>query len=403
VLGSLLVTVALVAAPGQARLVLPVVGIVAGHPAVASIVVSGRGSHAVPRIRFAGSLTARTVTATARKAARRGTYRVRFTLPLPGRWVYRITVGRNTVGSGSLDVRVDSHLPGAEASAICAGAGQFWPTETLAVDFGSPWVVCKDIGWLLRLQPSTAFRLGGPNLIAVTSGFGSIWTLDGSRAGALTRIDPSTNGFPARIEVGTSAPYNVWAGAGSIWVAGDQAAEIVRIDPRTNAVVAHIAVGDGPADLAFDGADVYVIDHRDRTLFRIDAHTNTSHLVARIPGDAPERLVLAAGHLWITGRGTDLLEVDPDNGNVLRTIEIGAGGIDLAASGDTLWVPSRNSEVDARGFPTMEALRRVDARSGTVTASVAATGPLDVHGLVADDAGVWLADNTHGVLYRVSR
>jgi hypothetical protein len=113
-------------------------------------------------------------------------------------------------------------------------------------------------------------------------------------------------------------------------------------------------------------------------------------------------MVWVNGHLWITGRGTDLLEVDPENGNVLRTIEIGAGGIDVVADGDTLWVPSRNSEVDARGFPTMEALRRVDAKSGAVT-SVLTSGPLDVHGLVATDGAVWLADNTHGVLYRVAR
>jgi YVTN family beta-propeller protein len=403
VLGSLLVAAALVAAPGPARLVLPPAGIVAGKQATATLVVRGKAPRTTPRVRFAGSFTNTILTATARKTARRGTYSVRFTIPLPGRWVYAISIGRARIGSGGLDVRVDSHLPGAEASAICAGAGQFWPTETLAVDFGSPWVVCKDIGWLLRLQPETGFRLGGQNLTGVTSGFGSVWALDGSRTGTLHRIDPSTNALPARIEVGTSAPYNVWAGAGSMWVADGQGAEIVRIDPATNAVVAHIAVGDGPADLAFDGSDVYVIDHRDRTLFRVDAHTNTSHLVATIPGDAPERMVWVNGHLWITGRGTDLLEVDPDNGAVLRTIEIGAGGIDVVADGDSIWVPSRNSEVDARGFPTMEALRRVDAKSGAVTSAVLASGPLDVHGLVATDGAVWLADNTHGVLYRVAR
>jgi hypothetical protein len=114
-------------------------------------------------------------------------------------------------------------------------------------------------------------------------------------------------------------------------------------------------------------------------------------------------MVFAARHLWITGRGTDLLEVDPNTGAVLRTVEIGAGGIDVVAAGDTLWVPSRNDEVDVRGFPTMEALRRIDARSGAVSASIGASAPLDVHGLVADDSGVWLADNTHGVLYRLRR
>jgi YVTN family beta-propeller protein len=299
-------------------------------------------------------------------------------------------------------VRVDSHLPGAQASPICAGAGAFWPTETLAVDFGSPWVACKENGLLLRVEPRNLVRLGGSTLIGVTSGFGSVWALDGSRSGRLLRIEPATNVVAASIDVGTSAPYNVWAGAGSIWVAGDQGAEIVRIDPATNAVVAHIPVGDGPADLAFDGSTVYVIDHRDKTLFRIDAHDNASRVVATIPGDAPERMVLVGGELWITGRGTDLHEVDPGSGRVLRTIEIGAGGIDVVASGDTLWVPSRNDEADARGFPTMAVLRRVDAHSGAVT-SLAASAPLDVHGLVADDGGVWLADNTRGVLYRVAR
>jgi hypothetical protein len=114
-------------------------------------------------------------------------------------------------------------------------------------------------------------------------------------------------------------------------------------------------------------------------------------------------MVFVDGHLWITGRGTDLLEVDPDNGKVLRTVDIGASGIDVVASGETLWVPSRSAEIDMRGFPTMETLRRVDARSGAVTASFLASAPLDVHGLVADDSGVWLADNTHGVLYRLRR
>jgi len=53
----------------------------------------------------------------------------------------------------------------------------------------------------------------------------------------------------------------------------------------------------------------------------------------------------------------------------------------------------------------MAMFQRVDARSGTVTASIATTGPLDVdvHGLVVDERGVWLADNTNGVLYRVPR
>jgi streptogramin lyase len=235
----------------------------------------------------------------------------------------------------------------------------------------------------------------------VTTGFGSVWALDGSGSGTLLRIDPSTNAVSARIDVRTTAPYNVWVGAGSVWVAGDQAGGVVRIDPAANAVAAHIPTGDGAADMTFRDQTAWVINHRDRRLVRIDGRTNQATLLALVPGDAPERLALAREHLWITGRGTDLVGVDPDTGAIVRTVEIGAGGIDVVASGDTLWVPSRNSEVDVRGFPTMEALRRVDARTGAVVQSIAASGPLDVHGLIADGAAVWLADNTHGVLYRI--
>jgi DNA-binding beta-propeller fold protein YncE len=394
----LLLFVAVALAPVHARLVPPTDTVVAAQPVTAKIVVTGVRRPA-PRVRF--TLDDAAVSVTGRRTGKRGSYSLRFTLPRGGAWTYRITVGKRTAGSGRLDVQPDSHLPGADARAICAGAGTFWPTETLALDFGSPWVACKTIGLLQRLDPPARLRLGGSSLIAVATGFGSVWALDGSGSGTLLRIDPSTNTVSARIDVRTRSPYNVWIGARSVWVAGDQAGEVVRIDPTANAVAAHIPTGDGAADMAFQGQTAWVINHRDRRLVRIEGPTNEATLVALVPGDAPERLALARGHLWITGRGTDLVEVDPDTGAILRIVEIGAGGIDVVASGDTLWVPSRNSEVDVRGLPTMEALRRVDARTGTVVQSIAASGRLDVHGLAADDSAVWLADNTHGVLYRV--
>jgi hypothetical protein len=142
--------------------------------------------------------------------------------------------------------------------------------------------------------------------------------------------------------------------------------------------------------------------HRDRTLFRIELATNAPTKLATIPGDAPERMERAAGSLWLTGRGTDLLRVNPDTGTLQQTIEIGAGGIDVVALGDGLWVPVRSAAVDPTGFPTMEALRRVSASSGTVTTIVAANGRVDVHGLGAHGAAVWIADNRAGRLYRLT-
>jgi hypothetical protein len=88
---------------------------------------------------------------------------------------------------------------------------------------------------------------------------------------------------------------------------------------------------------------------------------------------------------------------------VQRTIEIGAGGIDVVASGGALWVPSRNAAVDARGFPTMSTLRRVDQATNAVTTPARPKGRVDVHGLVPYRNGVLFADNTGGRLYAVPR
>ena len=273
---------------------------------------------------------------------------------------------------------------------------------TVAVQGKYAWVACKEQSRVTRVdtatgKTTTSLRLRGP-AIAVASGLGSVWALDSS--GTLYRINQASGRLVKRIALPVSAAYNIWTGGGSVWVADDQGAHVIRVSPKSNRVVARPQVGDGPADMAFSGTSAWVINHRDRVLSRIDLRTNRSRRVAVIPGDAPERMVWSHGALWITGRGTDLLKVDPADGSVDSRIEIGASGIDVAATGDDLWVPTRSAEVDPSGFPTMDALKKVSATSGAVSVVVAAEGRVDVHGLVAVNGVVWLADNTNGFLYR---
>lgn len=294
-------------------------------------------------------------------------------------------------------------LPGARAIKVCAAAGPYWPTMTLALSGGSAWVACKEQSRVVRVSTKTgritkSVRLRS-SAIAVRPGFRSIWALDSG--GTLYRLNPKTGKVAKRISLGVAAAYNIWIGGGSVWVADDQGASVVRVSPRTNRVVAHVRAGNGPASMAFAGGTAWVMNHRDTTLYRIDLAANRPTLLATIGHDAPERIVWAQGSLWITGRGTDLLKVDPTDGSVERTIDIGASGIDLVAAGDALWVPARSREVDQRGFPTMEALRRVSISSGAVSTVVRPTRRLDVHGLAVSLGAVWLADNRRGYLYGV--
>jgi hypothetical protein len=83
------------------------------------------------------------------------------------------------------------------------------------------------------------------------------------------------------------------------------------------------------------------------------------------------------------------------------TADIGVSGIDVAAAGETLWVPTRSAAVDASGLPTMDALKRVSATTGAVSTAFRPSAGFDVHGIATRGAAVWLADDTRGRLYRV--
>jgi streptogramin lyase len=297
-------------------------------------------------------------------------------------------------------------LPGARSIKVCAAAGPFWPTMTLALQGTTAWVACKQQSRVVRVDTRTgkttkSLRLRG-QAIAVATGLGSVWALDSG--GTLYRIAPKRAKVGKRISLGVAAAYNIWIGGGSVWVAADQGASVVRVSPESNRVVARIEAGDGPASMAFDGSTAWVVNHRDTTIDRIDLARNQSSLLTTLEGvdeRAPERMTFSHGSLWVTGRGTDLLRVDPATGAIQRTIEIGASGIDLVAAGDDLWVPTRSAEVDQRGFPTMDALKRVSMTTGAVTTVSRPTSRLDVHGLVSNAGAVWIADNHAGRLYRV--
>jgi streptogramin lyase len=297
-------------------------------------------------------------------------------------------------------------LPGARSIKVCAAAGPFWPTMTLALQGTTAWVACKQQSRVVRVNTRTgkttkSLRLRG-QVIAVATGLGSVWALDSG--GTLYRIDPKRTKVGKRISLGVAAAYNIWIGGGSVWVAADQGASVVRVSPESNRVVARVEAGDGPASMAFDGSTAWVVNHRDTTIDSIDLATNESSLFTTLGGvdeRAPERMTFSHGSLWVTGRGTDLLRVDPATGAIQQSIEIGASGIDLVAAGDDLWVPTRSAEVDQRGFPTMDALKRVSMTTGAVTTVSRPTSRLDVNGLVADAGAVWIADNRAGRLYRI--
>ena len=143
-----------------------------------------------------------------------------------------------------------------------------------------------------------------------------------------------------------------------------------------------------------------VVCHRDHTLWRLDPATNAAEKLSDLPGDTPERLTVAAGSLWATGRGTDLLRIDPATGETLETIETGVGGIELAAIDGTIWVAVAEPEADRQGLPELERLVPIDAESGELGDAVLPTEPVSVTGMATDGKALWIADVVGGRLTR---
>lgn len=296
-------------------------------------------------------------------------------------------------------------IPQARAVRACAAAGPYWPTMTLALQGHIAWVACKQQARLVRLSLPGGRRTAIVGLegevIAVATGLGSVWALDSGST--LYRVAPSRARVTKRIELAASAAYNIWVGAGSVWIADDRDASILRVSPATGKVVARIAVGDGPADMVFRGAQAWAISHRDNTVWRIDTARNAASRLGVVEGSnaAAERLALLGDALWITGRGVGLVEMDPVSGELRRTLDIRGTGIDVVSAARALFVPVRTPAVDRTGFPTMTAVRRVTP-DGVVRTVATARGRVDVHGLATGLGSVWIADNTGGRLYRLA-
>jgi streptogramin lyase len=166
-------------------------------------------------------------------------------------------------------------------------------------------------------------------------------------------------------------------------------------------VVASVDVGDGVSDIVPDGDTLLLICHRDHTLWRLDPAANTAKRLSVLPGDTPERLALAGGSLWATGRGTDLLRIDPRTGKTLETIETGVGGIELAAIDGTIWVAAAEAGADRQGLPELERLVAVDAEGGEPGEQVTPTELVTVTGMATDGTALWIADVVAGALTRV--
>ena len=165
-----------------------------------------------------------------------------------------------------------------------------------------------------------------------------------------------------------------------------------------------VEAGDGVSGFASDGRSVWIVSHRDNALTRVDVATGRATRVATaltpVDTTAAERIAYAHGALWITGRGLDLLRVDPATGAITRTVEIGPGGIEVLATGSRIVVSAATPRGARRGDPILGAFVAVDAATGR--AKPRKTAAAYANGLVLVGATAWSADTVNGRLTRIA-
>jgi YVTN family beta-propeller protein len=132
------------------------------------------------------------------------------------------------------------------------------------------------------------------------------------------------------------------------------------IDPGTNGIVGQIPVGSDPSRIAFAPSGVWVVSEHDKTVTRIDPASRTALRTFSV-GGPPIDVAVSGNAVWLllatrselAGGPARLARIDPELNDVVKTLSIGSASLgfgsgpvqSLAAGGGTLWVATPLSKV----------------------------------------------------------
>lgn len=244
-----------------------------------------------------------------------------------------------------------------------------------------------------------------PNPQFGTIGEHTIWYYN-EDSGTVVALDTTTNQFADKIDIGDQAgtPYGNPKGMAAvddqIWVTDVPHHAVVRVDPATNKIVDSISLEKlklpdspdseesiDPFGLAIDGDSLWVTDFDKSMVFRVDI--KSKQVVAVISHVRyPESVLSAFGAVWvIEHRDNKLVRIDPTTNTVVATIEFKGPSphppcgmcLDFVrTSADSLWVP-----LDYGG-----GVARVDPKTNAITATIDfKLPPIDL--AIGNDGTIW--------------
>jgi DNA-binding beta-propeller fold protein YncE len=216
------------------------------------------------------------------------------------------------------------------------------------------WWVPQDPNWLQIIN------VGGDPYLCATDGE-NVWTANGSE---VLQIQAST-GMALGTWTGAASGFGVLAAAGKVFVAGGGSpGSLYVIDPTQppGAVsVASSGLGSRPYGMAFDGTSLWTANLGPPG--SVSIITPASGVTTITNGFTnPAGILYDGAHIWVSDFGANKLFQLDVNGNILKTVTVGAGPVFPVFDGTNIWVPNSGSN----------SLTVVQASTGTAVATIAA-------------------------------
>jgi DNA-binding SARP family transcriptional activator/DNA-binding beta-propeller fold protein YncE len=268
------------------------------------------------------------------------------------------------------------------------------------IDFGgdSVWVGNFDDKTVSRIRLKTleVETVGIPvRPYGLTYGEGALWvTQQGwqTTAGSVSRLDPISDRVDL-IGLGTGDPLGeddaprgapslvsrampVDVHDGAVWVGRRYQTQVVKIDASSHEILKRIN-GPDPADLASNGATIWVVDAFDDTVWRVDGRSG--RLAARVTvGEAPCCVAATNEAIWVVSGRTQVWVISPRTNSVEATIDVGEIPVAIDAGEGAVWVANYGDS----------SVSRIDAESHQVTTIKLNRRPVDI---AAGGGRVWVS------------
>jgi len=213
-----------------------------------------------------------------------------------------------------------------------------------------------------------------------------------AHASDIAVINPDTRKVVARVPVGSS-PALIREGDGSVWVADQLDLTVTEIDLESRRVLRTVGLGFRPDQLVARDDAVWAFDKEERVLARLGAQ-QTWDRFEHPDFAAVEGVAVDEDAVWLAG-GRRLIRVDPDSGEVVRSMTVPDHVDGLATAGGDVWALSSAEGTLIRIDPATSEIRDRISMPGDLT-----SGPRRLS-ISADSDFIWVLDRDLATVVKV--